>query len=221
MLLSGALLDRLPSARYAAQLPFAEVALRAPLPRAATLRRQRADLAPTLVLALRAPKSALVSARGPLRFDDELELRFRWLLDAAEALAARVVVLPTPSDLTPGGRDRELLQALVARLPRPDGRRYVWEPAGAWEREDAAALASSLGLVLACDPLHAAPPAGEVVYARLRALGGRRSFSSGLLEDLLSRLSEHQADEIYVVFDATRAAKHAADLLALAAAQLP
>jgi len=221
MLLSGALLDRLPSARYAAQLPFAEVSLRAPRPRAATLRRQRADLPPELVLALRAPKSALVSARGPLRFDDELESRFRWVLDAADALAARVVVLPTPADLTPGARDRELLQALAARLPRPDGRRYVWEPSGAWEREDAADLASSLELVLACDPLHAEAPSGSVLYARLRALGGRRSFSAGLLEDLLSRLSEHEAEEVYVVFDAPRAAKHAADLLALAAAQVP
>jgi uncharacterized protein YecE (DUF72 family) len=218
MLLSGALLDRLPSARYAAQLPFAELALRAPLPRAPTLRRQRADQPAALTLALRAPKSALVSARGPLRFDDELESRFRWVLDAADALAARVVVLPTPADLTPGGRDRELLQALVARLPRPEGRRYVWEPSGAWEREDAEALARSLELVLACDPLHKPAPPGEVVYARLRALGGRRSFSAGLIEDLLARLTEHEADEIYVVFDAPRAAKHAADLLALAAA---
>jgi hypothetical protein len=171
-----------------------------------------------LQLALRAPKSALVSERGPLRFDAELETRFRWLLEAADALRAAVVVLPTPADLTPGGRDRDLLRALAERLPRAQGRRYVWEPAGAWEPEQAEAVASSLDLVLACDPLHAEPPAGDVVYARLRALGGRRSFSAGLLEDLWSRLSEREAKAIYVVFDAPRATQHAVDLLALSTA---
>jgi uncharacterized protein YecE (DUF72 family) len=218
MFLPGALIDRLPSARYAAQLPFAEVALRAPLPRAPTLRQKRAELPAELALSLRAPRSALVSARGPLRFDAELDKRFGWLLQAADALAVRALVLPTPADLTPGARNRELLQALAARLPRPEGRRYVWEPAGAWDPEDAEALAASLDLVLACDPLRAVPPAGDVVYARMQAIGARRSFSPGLIEDLFGRLAEHGADEIYVVFDAQRAVRHAVDLLALSAA---
>ena len=215
MLLSGALLDRLPSARYTTLLSFAEVALRAPLPKAPTLRRQRNGFPKDLVLALRAPKSALVSERGPLRFDAELETRFRWLLDAADALQARIVVLPTPADLTPGARDRDLLHALAGRLPREPGRHSVWEPAGAWEPEDAEGVASSLALVLACDPLHREPPEGEVIYARLRALGGRRSFSGALIEDLWSRLAEREADQTFVVFDAPRATQHAVDLMAL------
>lgn len=218
MLLAGALLDRLPNARYAAQLPFAEVALRAPLPKPPTLRRMRAALPEQLVLALRAPKSALVSASGPLRFDEPLEAGLRWLLGAADALAARVVVLPTPADLTPGARARDLLQGFAARLPREPGRHYVWEPSGAWEPDDAQALARSLDLVLACDPLRAEPPPGPIVYARMLALGGRRSFSPGLLEDLWSRLEEREAEACYVVFDAPRAVRHAIDLVALSAA---
>lgn len=227
MLLAGALLDRMPTDRYAARLPFAEVALRAPLPKPATLRRQRGALSPELVLALRAPKSALVSARGPLRVDPELEERLAWLLGAADALAARLLVLPTPADLTPGARDRDLLRALAARLPRDGARRYVWEPAGAWERADAARLARELDLVLAFDPLQGEPgaplpaPTSGVAYARLRALGGRRSFSPALLEDVLERLASLGAEETFVVFDAPRAAQHAATLLALAADAAP
>src|SRR3954447_2404000 len=117
MLLAGSVLDRLPGAKYTAKLRFAEFAPRSPLPRAPTLRRMRGELAKECVLALRAPKSSLVSARGPLRFDAALEHGLDWLLHARDALAAKIVVLPTPSDLTPGKRDRELLAAFAARLP--------------------------------------------------------------------------------------------------------
>ena len=57
MLLAGSVVDRLPGPKYAAQLRFAELALRKPLPKPATLRRQRADAPAELVLALRAPKT--------------------------------------------------------------------------------------------------------------------------------------------------------------------
>jgi len=219
MILTGALLERLPNARYAAQLPFAELALRAPLPRTATLRRQRGLAEGTLQLALRAPRSALSSAAGPLRFDEELQTSFDWLLGAADALAACAVVLPTPADLTPGARARDLLAALAERLPRNAGRHWVWEPAGAWEQQDAERLARGLGLVLAFDPLLTAKPPGSVAYARLRALGGRRSFSQSLLEEVLAKLQLEPADTTYVVFDAPRAVKHAVDLAALCSAE--
>ena len=129
MIFVGTVTERIPGAKYAAQLslgtpavrggaPFAELALRAPLPRPPTLRRQRHEQPQGVALALRAPRSALCSQRGPLRFDDALEAGFAWLLGAADALDARAVVLPTPPDLTPGARDTELLGAFAARLPR-------------------------------------------------------------------------------------------------------
>src|SRR5688500_13845553 len=113
MLLAGASLDHLPGPKYLAALRFAEVSLRAPLPRASTLRQKRGQLPEDVVLALRAPKSALVGARGPLRFDAELEAGLAWVLAARDALNAKLVVLPTPADLTPGPRSRELLAAYV------------------------------------------------------------------------------------------------------------
>jgi hypothetical protein len=214
MLLAGASLDHLPGPKYLASLRFAEVSLRAPLPRASTLRQKRGQLPADVVLALRAPKSAIVGARGPLRFDDELEAGLSWLLSARDALNAKLVVLPTPADLTPGGRSRDLLAAYVDKLPREPERPFVWAPHGPWEREQAERVATELGLVLAFDPLEEDCPAGPIAYARLVALGARRSFSPALLEDALSELPAGLPS--YVVIESERAFPQASMLQKLA-----
>jgi uncharacterized protein YecE (DUF72 family) len=212
MLVAGSFLDRMPGPKYTAQLRFAEIGLRAPLPRAATLRRMRHECAPELLLSLRAPQSALCSARGPLRFDAALEQSFQWLLDAREALSAKLVVLPTPADLTPGARDRELLAALAKRLPREPGRHWVWAPSGPWEPDEAERLAESLDLVLAFDPLLQPRPRGPIAYARLRALGARKSFSDALLQDVCALLCAEPAADSFVAIDAPRSFEYATRL---------
>jgi hypothetical protein len=218
MIFVGAVLDRIPGPKYAAALSFAELVLRQPLPRAPTLRRQRAEHAEHIALALRAPRTAISSQRGPFRFDDGLEAGLAWLLSAADALTARAVVLPTPADFTPGGRDRELFAAYVARLPRDAQRHWVWEPSGAWEREDAERLSSELGLVLTFDPLVDARPPGPVSYARLQAVGVRRSFSQAALEQTLSVLNgAAEGGDAFVAIDAPRSLQHALALQQLIA----
>jgi uncharacterized protein YecE (DUF72 family) len=216
MLLAGSFLDRVPGPKYSGQLRFAELGLRAPLPRAPTLRRMRHELPDGFTLALRAPLSTLTSARGPLRFDDALERSFEWLLAAREALAAKIVVLPTPADLTPGARDRELLAAFAARLPRESGRHFVWAPNGPWEVDDAERVATSLDMVLAFDPLLAPLPSGPLAYARLRALGARQSFSDAVLEDVQLLLQSDPARECYAAIDAERSFDYAVRLQKLA-----
>ncbi len=209
MLLAGSVVDRLPSSKYTSQLRFAELTLRAPLPRVASLRRMRAAAPEELVLALRAPRSSLTSARGPLHFDAALERAFAWLIEAREALDARVVVLPTPADLSTGQRDRDLLAAFAERLPRAEGRHYVWAPTGPWEPESAAPVAREHGLVLAFDPLRDPRPEGPVAYAQLRAIGARRSFSESVLEDVVALLSAVPDAESFVAVEAPRGHTHA------------
>jgi hypothetical protein len=167
------------------------------------------------VLALRAPKTALIGARGPLRFDAELEAGLSWLLAARDALNAKLVVLATPADLTPGPRSRELLAAYVAKLPRDPERPFVWAPQGAWERELAERVASDLGLVLAFDPLEEDCPEGPIAYARLVAIGARRSFSPALLEDALESIPSHL--ESYAVIESERSFPQASMLQKIAA----
>jgi uncharacterized protein YecE (DUF72 family) len=215
-LIAGCAVERMPGPKYSARLSFAELGPRAPFPRMPTLRRARYELPAEFVLSLRAPRAALISARGPLRFDDALERSFEWLLQARDALAAKIVVLPTPADLTPGQRDRDLLAALSERLPRDADRFWVWEPGGPWERDDAERLARSLGLLLAFDPLIDAAPVASVAYARLRALGARKSFSDAALEAVSAQLAALSATRSYVVVDAPRSFEHATRLQHLA-----
>jgi len=214
MLLAGASLDHLPGPKYLTTLRFAEVALRAPLPRAATLRQKRGQLPAELVLALRAPKTALVGARGPLRFDAELEAGLQWLLAARDALSAKLVVLATPADLTPGARSRDLLAAYAEKLPRDPSRPFVWAPSGAWERDTAARIASDLGLVLAFDPLEEDCPEGPIAYARLVAIGARRTFSPASLEDALESLPTQL--ECYAAIESERSVPQATMLQKMA-----
>lgn len=217
MLLAGSILDRTPGHKYAAGLRFAELSLRAPLPRAKTLCEWRAQLPDGFALALRAPTSAVVSARGPLRIDETLEHSLKWLLDAAQSLAVCAVVLPTPADLAPGARSRELLTTYAARLPRVANRSYVWAPRGLWQPEETAPLCADLGLVLAFDPLQTPRPAGGVVYAELRALGHRKNFSHAALETALDVITAAEFDTAYVSVDSDRGFDIARRLTAIAA----
>ena len=205
MLHIGALLDRAPGRKYLAALRFAELALRSPLPRAATLASMRKALPDNFVLALRAPRTAVVSARGPLREDAELTAAVAWMNEAANALQARAVIIHTPSELTPGASSKDLLRAYAAQLPRVPDRHYVWSAQGAWEPEEAEAMCKELGLVRAFDPLET-PPSGasEVVYATLRALGHRAGFSYSALADAVTRTLAHSPREAFISVDAER-----------------
>jgi uncharacterized protein YecE (DUF72 family) len=205
MLHVGALLERPPGHKYSAALRFAEFAPRPPLPRPGTLASMRAALPNDFVLALRAPRSSVASARGALRLDDQLEAGIQWLLAAANAVAARAVVFNTPADLTPGARSRDLLREYVSRLPRVDGRHYVWLPQGVWEPADAQAVCADLGLCYGFDPLESRPGRGDVAYATLRAFGHRAGFSLAALSDAVTTTISHEPQEAFISVDAERA----------------
>jgi uncharacterized protein YecE (DUF72 family) len=215
MLLAGCVLDRLPGSKYCAKLRFAELDLRDPLPRPGTLRKWRQQLPEGFQLALRAPRAALESAAGPLRASPEREEAMRWTLDAADALAADWVVLATPPALSPGGRSRDLLQALVESLPKTANRHWVWAYGGAWEDTEAQRVAAELGLVCAFDPLESERPAGPHVFARLRALGHRRSFSDASLQDAIDTIVPDVTELGVVSIDAERAFQYASRLQTL------
>lgn len=209
---AAAVLDSLPGAKYTAALRYAELSLRSPLPRAPTLKRARYAFPEGFRVGLRFPASAIVSKRGALRFDDAMEASLDWSLHAAEALAARVAILCTPVDATPGGRDRELLREYVRRLPTVEGRSYVWVPSGLWEQDDAARFAVDLGLVLACDPLETSIPPGPIAYCRLLAVGGRTRFSEAMLARVCEQLEAVGPETAYVAIDSERSFEQACNL---------
>jgi uncharacterized protein YecE (DUF72 family) len=205
-------LNKPPGPAYAQQLLFAEIRPQSPLPRPSTLRRWRYRLPEGFAFALNAPRSAIVSRRGPCRLDAELQQGLDWTLGAAEALGAIAVVMQTPVELTTSARDRDLFTAYVERLPRQQGSLWVWAPSGLWEPESAHPFADKLGLICAFDPLNEPSPKGEVLYARLLGLGTRRRFTEAALREIAGALVLPEVSRAYAAFDSEGSFRSAVSL---------
>lgn len=212
----GAQLERSPGPKYLEALNFAELALQPPLPRAKTLAGWREALPEGFVVSLVAPRPAVASSAGPMRFDEDMRAGLEWLLEAADVLGARAIVVPTEADTTTGQRDRDRLAAYFEHLPR-EGRLVVWAPTGLWEPEEAARFARRLGIQRAVDPLEDPPSDDEVPYARLRAVGARRRFSQDMLHEALAAVVASEPDEAFIAIESPRSFKEATRLHQIAA----
>ncbi|MBK8172443.1 MAG: hypothetical protein IPK60_19170 [Sandaracinaceae bacterium] len=215
---AGAQLDRAPGPQYKRALQFAEIALRAPLPKAGTLGKWRENISESFAISLVAPKSSVSGSLGPMRFDSILGTNVKWLDDAATALRARFIVIPTGADLTTGQRDRDLLAAYVDKLRKKDStkRDIVWAPTGLWEPPAASKQAERLGILYAFDPIDAPVPVGERVYARLTAFGARSRFNENMLREVLEAVAEDDIKEAFIAIESPRSFKEASRLQQLA-----
>jgi len=214
-LLAGALLERPPGPKYTSELRFAELALKAPLPKPATLAKWRQKLPDGFELALRAPEECWQSPAGPLRPSAVLHSALTWLSEAADALQASLIVIATTAAVTTGARDRERLRDYFSRAPRAEGRLIAWKPGGLWEPETVRALASTLGVVGAFDAVDDPVPDAEVVYATLLAEGIRRSFSHAHLLEVLAKLQSSNAARAFVTIESGQSFREARLLQAL------
>lgn len=165
---------------------------------AAALRRWRKQVPPHFDFAVVASKE--LAALKPEKVVDE---EIADLLAAANALEARVIVISTPTDVTPSPVWRERLKKVIGKLPNDDVTQIVWEPHGLWEIDDAAMLARKLGVVLAVDAARDPVPEGQVAYVRLRALGETRSFGPSALERIVESIGPRR--DAYVVLETTSA----------------
>lgn len=217
-ILAGAQLERAPGPKYVDALGFAELAPQPPLPKPETLAGWRERMPEGFRVSLVAPRPAVASRRGPLRFDDDLSAGVTWLLEAAEALAARALVVPTEADTTTGQRDRDLLRAYFEKLEDTRAAVY-WAPRGLWEPEDARPFARRLGVGCTFDPLEDPVPAGDEVYGRLRAIGGRQRFGEAMLEQVVEALLEAGPTLAMVAIESPRSFKEASRLAQLVAAE--
>lgn len=166
-------------------------------PSASTLRRWRRAVPPQFEFSVVAGPNL-----ARLRETPELETELNAMLETAKVLESRILVLPTPSDVTPGKVWRDRFARVLERLPR-DVTTIVWEPTGVWELEQAAAQAKAWGVVLAVDPSRDEVPAGPVAYGRLRSVGGVRSYSAAALERVAAAIGERR--DAYVVIETTSA----------------
>jgi uncharacterized protein YecE (DUF72 family) len=141
---------------------------------------------------------------GKLKAGDALERELTGMLDMATALESRLLVVPTPAEVTPSKLWRDRFAKLLERLPREPSM-IVWEPSGLWEHEDAAVQARQWGVVLSVDAARDIVPVGPVAFARLRAVGGTRSYSTTVLDRIARALADRR--DAYVVFETTSALK--------------
>lgn len=175
---------------------------RAPTP--ATLRRWRKGVPPQFEFAVVAGPNV-----GKLKAGDALEAELAAMLATATALEARLFVIPTSPDVTPSKLWRERFAKLLERIPR-DASSVVWEPSGLWEHEDAAVQAGKWGVVLSVDPTRDIVPVGPVAFARLRAVGATRTYSTAALEKVAAAIGERR--DAYVVIETQGALKEAKTL---------
>jgi uncharacterized protein YecE (DUF72 family) len=171
-------------------------------PSAATLRKWRRAAPPKFEFSVVAGPNV-----GRLRPGEALDAELGAMLEAATLLEARVLVISTPVDITPSKLSRDRFEKLLDRIPR-DARMVVWEPSGLWELEDAAAQAKNWGVTLLVDPARDEPPAGPVVYGRLRMHGGTRSFSHAALARIAHAIGGDRRDA-YVLIETPGALKEA------------
>lgn len=216
---AGAQLERAPGQKYLATLQFAELAPKPPLPRPATLASWRARMPEGFRASIVAPRPAIVSEDGPMRFDEALRAGLSWLREAADAVDAAFIVVPTEAQLTTGQRDRDLMSAYFERIG--NGRPLVWAPAGLWEPELAHPFAQKLGVLRAIDPLEEEGPLGATGYARLRAMGGRSRLTDGILVEVSERLLSSVSEDVYVAIESPRSFQDAVRLHQLTVAEDP
>jgi len=173
-------------------------------PSAATLRRWRKAVPPQFEFAVVAGPNG-----GKLKPTEAFETELEAMLGAVNTLESRLLVVPTPPDVTPSKLWRDRLAKLLDRLPR-DASTVVWEPSGLWEHEDAAVQAKQWGVVLSVDPSRDIVPVGPVAFARLRALGGTRAYSTAALEKIAVAIGDRR--DAYVVIETQGALKEAKTL---------
>lgn len=170
------------------------------LPRPQTLRRWVSELPEAFRFSVMLPRRVATLEPG-----EDYEAALQHTLDRARALSAAWLVLQTPPSVMPGARARRRLTPFVERL---DGSwRIAWEPRGVWEDDEAEQLASALGVHLVRDLTRSEPPAGDVVYTRLLALGEAAELRAAAVEALADRLLGRS--EAWVVIEGRGAARAA------------
>ncbi|HVJ91630.1 MAG TPA: DUF72 domain-containing protein [Labilithrix sp.] len=168
-------------------------------PTAATMRRWRKAVPPQFEFGVVAGPNV-----GKLKPSEAFEAELEAMLASATVLESRLLVVPTPQEVTPSKLWRDRFAKLLDRLPR-DASTVVWEPSGLWEHEDAAVQAKKWGVVLSVDPTRDIVPVGPVAFARLRALGGTRAYSTAALEKVAAAIGSRR--DAYVIIETQGALK--------------
>lgn len=189
-------------ARYASRFNLLEVrADSSNLPRGARLADWRKRVPADFVFSIVLPKALGQFESSSPDLGRTLEL--------SDALAARWLLLQTPSSVGPSARMRDRLSNLFRTL-KSDQRRIAWESRGVWEDDQIEAFALEQGVHVVRDVSRAEAPAGPSVYTRLLALGEGVQVRASMASHVAAALADRE--EALVVIEG-HGAENAAKLL--------
>jgi uncharacterized protein YecE (DUF72 family) len=126
---------------------------------------------------------AQLSEAGSFRDSETVRLGWKETLACARILAATTVVFQCPASFRPTDENLGNLQRFFRDVDR-DGRRFAWEPRGAWPDDLVKDLCGELDLTHAVDPFRQSPVTTGFAYFRIGRAGERRSYSDEELRRL-------------------------------------
>lgn len=194
-----------PRERYITKLRAVEVDLRAPTPPPKALAQWRRAGGEGFTFSAVASATLYGERDWPLRDAAKVQSELDRFANQVDALGATAAVFRTPMAVSPGSVALKRFTAMIDRARRI-APRLVWDPAGLWQHDEAAALGRTLGVTVVSDPLHD-EVTEPVVYARLRGLGADRRYTMSRLEALAEALEG--VEEAYVIFDSPAAWREA------------
>ena len=187
-----------PATRYFKEFLFVEIQeTHHALPGMGTVRRWKREAPQDFVFAMLAPRE--IGQEG-FREGKVVETALKTLLDVGTELAATIAVFVSPPELVQNRANKAAVKEFLASV-RKKFDRVVWEAPGAWDADDAAALADDVKVVAARDPLTHGMLASSVAYYRLPGPAGHKSrYEDPAIEKLAELAATAKHKDVTYVF---------------------
>ncbi len=170
-------------------------------PKTETLNRWRVESPKGFAFILRADpavENGLVSAAraDEPAFSDDVRTAWEQTLERANALAARAILVRSPSAFSPGIGERAAIRKFAEEFGERFSKPIIWEAQGMWDTEATRELADEIGLTYAYDPFLAIRDEiglghGDGAFILNERAGMRREFDRYDIRGLLDRLGSY------------------------------
>ncbi len=171
------------------------------IPRTKTLNRWRVESPRGFAFKLHVDSAVVdglneAAAAERVEFNDAMRKGWENTLERASALAARALILSTPSTFSPGTTSRALIEKFSSELGQEFDRPIIWDAHGMWDTGSTRELARDVGLTYAYDPFLAIRDEieflhGDGAFILNERAGMRRDFDRYDIRRLLDSLQPY------------------------------
>lgn len=150
----------------------------------------------------------------PTELPEVVEKGWETTLERARALAAKAVLLPTPTEFRPSETNRDTLRAF-ADLVDDDAPKVLWEPSGVWSIDQVRDFADELGFAPVYDPFMADREDlgfrhGDAGFAITERAARRRQFDVFDFEKMIGWTQNY--DRLFTMFRGRHKWAHAQNM---------